>query len=405
VRARCWPDGENEVSDFPAAEARRVARLDAQAAALLGVFARRDYAHADPPVLQPADIFLDRSGEEIRRRTFFLTDPAGRELCLRPELTIPVCRQHLERGGGFPARIAYHGPAFRMRSNDPEGSGQFLQTGVEYLGADNCDESDAEVLSLAVEGLRAAGLEIFSAQIGDASLFPRLIDALPVPAPWRGRLKRHFKRPESFAALLRRLSSGQVAPGAAYLAQIGAAGEEEARAALSGLLDLPGGAGSREVFAGRTREEIIDRLMEQAAEAASLRLDRNALSAIEAALAISGHAEKSLGELVALLKTHGVSLEAPLETMAARIAGLRKLGLSDGQVSFAPRFGRNMDYYTGFVFELWARDADGPVQVAGGGRYDTLLKTLGAARDIPAVGCAIRDERVLAARDFLAGAS
>jgi histidyl-tRNA synthetase len=44
------------------------------------------------------------------------------------------------------------------------------------------------------------------------------------------------------------------------------------------------------------------------------------------------------------------------------------------------------------------------VQVAGGGRYDTLLKTLGSSSDIPAVGCAIRDERVLAAREFLKGA-
>jgi ATP phosphoribosyltransferase regulatory subunit len=38
------------------------------------------------------------------------------------------------------------------------------------------------------------------------------------------------------------------------------------------------------------------------------------------------------------------------------------------------------------------------VQIAGGGRYDHLLKTLGAERDVPAVGCAIRTERVLAAR-------
>jgi len=165
-----------------------------------------------------------------------------------------------------------------------------------------------------------------------------------------------------------------------------------------------GGADGREVFAGRSREEIVDRLMEQAAESASLRLDRSALSAIEAVLAISGPAEKSLADLAAVLKTHRIALDAPLEAIAARIGDLRKLRLSGEQVSFAPRFGRNLDYYTGFVFELWARDADGPVQVAGGGRYDTLLKTLGSSSDIPAVGCAIRDERVLAAREFLKGA-
>jgi ATP phosphoribosyltransferase regulatory subunit len=71
--------------------------------------------------------------------------------------------------------------------------------------------------------------------------------------------------------------------------------------------------------------------------------------------------------------------------------------LSEKRISFAARFGRNMEYYTGFVFELWSRDAEGRVQVAGGGRYDTLLRTLGASKDIPAVGCAIRPERVLAA--------
>jgi ATP phosphoribosyltransferase regulatory subunit len=392
------------MSDYLAGETRRIAELDAQAGALLGVFTRRDYARIDPPVLQPADVFLDRSGEEIRRRTFLLTDPAGRELCLRPELTIPVCRLHLERGGRFPARLCYHGPAFRMRSSDPHSASQFLQSGVEYLGAADRPNADAEVLTLAIEALRATGLETFSVQVGDASLFPGLIDALPIPAQWRNRLKRHFRRPESFARLLQRMSSGEPMPGSGYLAHVGTADEADARAALSGLLDLLGGADGREVFAGRSREEIVDRLMEQAAESASLRLDRSALSAIEAVLAISGPAEKSLADLAAVLKTHGIALDAPLAAIAARIGDLRKLRLSGEQVSFAPRFGRNLDYYTGFVFELWARDADGPVQVAGGGRYDTLLKTLGSSSDIPAVGCAIRDEHVLAAREFLKGA-
>ena len=64
-----------------------------------------------------------------------------------------------------------------------------------------------------------------------------------------------------------------------------------------------------------------------------------------------------------------------------------------------------MEYYTGFVFELWSRDSEGAVQVAGGGRYDGLLEALGAGRSIPAIGCAIRTERVLAARQAQARAS
>jgi len=75
------------------------------------------------------------------------------------------------------------------------------------------------------------------------------------------------------------------------------------------------------------------------------------------------------------------------------------------RVTFAARFGRNMEYYTGFVFELWSRDAEGPVQIAGGGRYDTLLERLGAKKPIPAIGVAIRTERVLAARAAQKGAT
>ena len=63
-----------------------------------------------------------------------------------------------------------------------------------------------------------------------------------------------------------------------------------------------------------------------------------------------------------------------------------------------------MEYYTGFVFELWARDKEGPVQLAGGGRYDTLLEMLGAEQAVTAIGCAIRTERVLAARRQQGGA-
>jgi ATP phosphoribosyltransferase regulatory subunit len=84
--------------------------------------------------------------------------------------------------------------------------------------------------------------------------------------------------------------------------------------------------------------------------------------------------------------------------MEKRLDALSRLKLGDESVNFSARFGRNMEYYTGFVFELWSRDAEGAVQIAGGGRYDTLMRSLGAAKDIPAVGCAIRGERVLAAR-------
>jgi ATP phosphoribosyltransferase regulatory subunit len=368
------------MGSLPQYDAKLLTLLDAQAEAMLKSFAGRNYARVEPSILQPADVFLDRSGEEIRRRTFVLSDPSGQELCLRPDLTIPVCRMFLAGGGKVPERPS-----------------QFLQTGVEYLGEPARDAADAEVLTLAVEALRAAGLKDFSLQIGDVGLFSGLIDALDVPPLWRGRLKRHFWRPAYFSELLERLSGNGPQPTQAYLAHLGQVEPTEARAALEGLLDYLG-AGADNKAGGRTRAEIVDRLLEQAAEAAAVRLDKKAVALIERVLSVSGSARESLAAMKKLLKEARISLEAPLAAMEQRLVTLEKLGLDEKRTRFAARFGRNMEYYTGFVFELWSKDAEGPVQIAGGGRYDTLLKILGAGKDIPAVGCAIRSERVLAAR-------
>jgi len=97
-------------------------------------------------------------------------------------------------------------------------------------------------------------------------------------------------------------------------------------------------------------------------------------------------------------------LSGPLDAMQVRLDALHRMGVAKGRVSFAAHFGRNLEYYTGFVFELWSRDASGAVEVAGGGRYDTLLEAIGAGRPVPAVGCALRTETILAARRAAGGA-
>ena len=68
---------------------------DARAEALLGSFERAGYVRVAPAILQPAEPFLDMSGEDIRRRMFLIADAANTELCLRPDLTIPVACDYL----------------------------------------------------------------------------------------------------------------------------------------------------------------------------------------------------------------------------------------------------------------------------------------------------------------------
>ncbi len=385
---------------FPDYDANRIAALDAQAAAILGIFAAHAYERVDASILQPAEIFLDRSGEEIRRRTFTLTDPAGQELCLRPDLTIPVCRLHLARKGVYPARLCYHGPVFRHQPLEPERPTQFFQAGAELLGLEDRTGAETEILALAIGAVRAAGLSRFRVKIGDLALFSAVIDALDVPPQWRSRLMRHFWRAGHFEALLGQFSQGAATQTQRLLAHLGTLDAAEARGAFEGLMDLIGEA----PLGGRSREEIIDRLIEQAADAAALRLDPKVATLIADLLAIAGPADRAVEDIRRLTSGAGVALDAWSSAMAARLAMLQSLGVPPDEISFAARFGRNMEYYTGFVFELWSRDREGDVQIAGGGRYDTLLELLGAPRAIPAIGFTLRTERVLAARQYQEGA-
>ena len=368
---------------FPYYDTPALDALNSQAAALLGLFASRGYGREEPAVLQPAEIFLNRSGEEIRRRTFTLTDPTGRDLCLRPDLTIPICRQAVQANRAFPARIAYNGLVFRHQPGEPHRPTQFFQAGVELLGLEDAAAGETEILTLAVEALRVCGLKDLSLRIGDLALFGALVDALALPLQWRSRLKRHFWRAGYVEALLYWLSHD--GDGAVKL--------PSTRAEIVALLDARADAPT----AGRTRDEIIARAMGRAAEAANLRLDEKVANAIAELLDISGPALEALAKIRALLKSIDINLEPQLAAMDARLVTLKSLGVDLAGVQFTAHFGRNMEYYTGFVFELWARDREGPVQVAGGGRYDSMMEMLGAKKPVSAIGCAIRTERVLAA--------
>ena len=368
---------------FPYYDSTGLKALGGEADALLGLFAARGYGREEPSVLQPAELFLDRSGEEIRRRTFTLTDPSGRDLALRPDLTIAICRQAVLAKRSFPARISYNGLVFRHQPGEPQRPTQFFQAGVELLGVEDAAAGDAEILSLAVEALAVCGLKDYSWRIGDLGLFSALVDALALPPQWRARLKRHFWRPGYVESMIYWLGHGD-----------GAAKLPGTRAQIEALLDAQADA----PLAGRNREDIIARALGRAAEAASLHLDTKVADAVAALLDISGPVQEAMTKIRALLGTIGIDLAPQLARMDARLAALKALGVDLGRVQFTAHFGRNMEYYTGFVFEVWARDQEGPVQIAGGGRYDFLMEMLGAKQPVSAIGCALRTERVLAAK-------
>ncbi|MEO1794423.1 MAG: ATP phosphoribosyltransferase regulatory subunit, partial [Pseudomonadota bacterium] len=69
--------------------------------------------------------------------------------------------------------------------------------------------------------------------------------------------------------------------------------------------------------------------------------------------------------------------------------------IDPARVEFSAEFGRSLAYYTGFVFEIVTDDLGPDSPIAGGGRYDSLMKMVGASADVPAVGAIIHTERLL----------
>lgn len=63
-------------------------------------------------------------------------------------------------------------------------------------------------------------------------------------------------------------------------------------------------------------------------------------------------------------------------------------------MSFSASFGRRLDYYTGFVFEIHSSSRPQAGHIVGGGRYDRLLSLLGASEPIPATGFSIWLDRI-----------
>jgi ATP phosphoribosyltransferase regulatory subunit len=376
-------------------DAAALSALARQSATIAGVFADAGFAQIEPPILQPADVFLDRSGEEIRRRTYVFTDPGGEELCLRPDLTIPTMRAFLA-GGAKAARLSYDGPVFRYQMLSPDKPAQFRQAGGEILGSNGGPSDDADIMALAARSLTSCGLTGVEAKMGDLALFSALIDALDLPAPLAARLKRHFWRPEYFRDLLKRLQDGGDS-GGALVRVLGGLSEPEARAVLRDVFAVAG----VKPQGSRSPEEIVERFLEKAADASAARLPTAAADLLSRFLDVSAPAPQALAQ-IRMLTTQA---QGAVDAVAQRLDLLAAQGLDPARVAFSTQFGRNMEYYTGFVFELWARDAHGPVQIAGGGRYDGLARALGATADIPAAGCAIRTERLLNAIAFQGGRS
>jgi ATP phosphoribosyltransferase regulatory subunit len=387
---------------------------DVPADALLALFERAGYTRLTPAILQPAEPFLDLSGEDIRKRMYLTTDPQGRELCLRPDLTIPVSRDYLASpSAGTPQGFCYLGPVFRHRKSDvsdfrhskakslgDDGPSEFLQAGIESFGRSDTAAADAEMLALGLEATGHYGLSKPDIRMGDVALFSALVTALDLAPAWKRRLIKDFNHKSSLAHDLDRLSISPSHARPEYQGVLAALAGSDPKAAHALVTDLLSIAGITAV-GGRSVGEIADRFLEQAALGAQTSLPKETRALIEKFLAISGDPDEAAAELrafarQAFVRHAKVALDAALDLFESRTGFLAARGVDVSRIRFSTAFGRGLDYYTGYVFELHDPGARVAGQLVAGGRYDGLLTRLGSPTAIPAVGFAVWIERLAA---------
>ena len=322
---------------------------------------------------------------------YLTTDATGRELCLRPDLTIPVSRDYLASpAAGEPKGFCYLGQVFRHRT---DGESEFLQAGIESFGRRDIAAADAEMLSLGLEATAHYGIDAPEIRLGDVGLFAALIAALELAPAWKRRLVKDFNRAGSLKHDLDRLVLNAAQARPEYQGVLAALAGSDPHAAHALVTDLLSIAGISAV-GGRSVGEIADRFLEHAALGGSASLPAETRSLIERFLAITGDPDEAAADLRALAGDAGIALDPSLDLFESRTGFLAARGVDVSRLHFSTAFGRGVDYYTGMVFEL--HDPQGRIagQLVAGGRYDGLLTRLGAAAPIPAVGFSVWVERL-----------
>jgi len=348
-------------------------------------FTQAGLEKVDVPILQPAEPFLDSVGEDLRRRIFMTENEHGDLLCLRPEFTIPVCLAHIRQEQTLPHRYAYLGEVFRQRRM---GESSFYQAGIEDLGEPDEIKADVGSLKDAFDLLRLIAPEKeFQIIIGDHGIFDALLLQLRLTTGWRRRLRGCFGNPSRLHAEINELSHP---PSPLELpSDIAQALLSDDEKLLTELIEAQLYEAGLPLHTSRSANEIVQRLREKAAQTRQP-LGLGTRRKLEEFLNIHVPLSQATDTIRTFIDKIHLDLEEALAQFEARIAAMRACNLDIGLINYDAAFGRSLDYYTGFIYEI----RYGTQILVGGGRYDHLLHLLGAYIPIPAVGFSLWLDRL-----------
>jgi len=330
----------------------------------------KGFKYIDLPSVIEANHIVQRSGENFRKFIFSFIDQNGRELCLRPDLTIVSCLRYLESNLKGKEKIFYSGQAYR-KSNNKKDSIIRDQVGFEIIGSKDEKNDDKEIINTALKSLSNLNYSRGALKVGNVEIFNLLILKLDIPKRWKLRLSRHFWREDYFNDLLKRLeTNSDVDPTIV---------EVDKKRYSKMLKD-----NQKKIVAGRSIEEILKRFNNKIKDPRRANRGKNVSKIIKEFLKINCPINKAAEKLNAFFKRNKINLVVDQKYFPTSLNKIQKLN-----VEFSASFGRQLEYYTGMVFKIDIKFKSKNINIINGGRYDKLISDLGSKKQVSAVGAAL----------------
>ncbi len=363
------------------------------------------------PTFESFDLFAARSGEEIRESMFIFASDAGR-YALRPELTAPVCRlvvsgtlSKTDPPTPFPYKLYYLGPCFRYCKPQAGRYREFFQVGTELIGASG-ELADAEVIALAVKVLRRLNIPGCQLKIGNVGIFQKLLSQQNGNG---GQLRQDWEldvihdidhlvhTTEMCEAIAQRAERRQAN------IQDDIAFVSSTRSFLYHIQDRIDYSGDSEI---RPNEDVSSHNLCEQAESLPKVAEDTFLEKWTTELSLPEEMGRLLLE-VSHLRGPGAAVIPQAKDLLAGTDAMESLDNLSRVVEELASFGvtgfevvlgivRNLDFYTGTVFEIDSALLGAQKQVCGGGRYDNLVKEFGG-ESMPATGFAFGFDRLVKA--------
>tara|TARA_B100000459_G_scaffold125664_1_gene78545 strand:+ start:644 stop:1696 length:1053 start_codon:yes stop_codon:yes gene_type:complete len=330
----------------------------------------KGFKYIELPSVIEANHIVQRSGENFRKFMFSFTDINGKELCLRPDLTIASCLRYLDEKLKGKEKIFYSGQAYRKVQNKKDSIIR-NQVGFEIIGSKDEKNDDKEIINTSLESLQSIKYTTGTLTIGNVEIFNLLISKLNIPKRWKLRLIRHFWREKYFNDLLKRLeTNSDVDP---TIVEI-----DKKRYFKMLKEDLS------KFIAGRSINEILKRFDNKIRDPRVASKGKNVSQIIKNFLKIKCPINKAAAELNKFFKKNKINLVVDQKYFPTSKNKISKLN-----VVFSASFGRQLEYYTGMVFKIDIKSKSKNRNIINGGRYDKLISDLGSEKQIPAVGAAL----------------